>query len=402
MYQIFKMQNEIQPYAWGSHTAIAELLGQSAPSHKPQAELWMGAHPKAPSKIWYQGRWQALNSLIDQNPSEILGSKVVARFGKQLPYLFKILAAGQPLSIQAHPDKKQAGLGFDRENREGISLSAPHRNYKDRQHKPECICALTPFRALCGFRRLPDMMSLLGAIWPMQYSESLSILTRSLGEKGLRGFLKHLLTLPPKLRIDLVSHTVDQARSMRSKHSAFDWIVRLNEQYPNDIGVLSPILLNLIRLKTGEAIFLPAGQLHAYLDGLGIELMANSDNVLRCGLTPKHVDVPELLKVLKFRPLSSKVLGPQETHYGEHTYPSKAEEFVLSAIQISELHPFRSSKRCQTPEILFCTKGSAIVGWKNGQKEVRVGQGESVFVPAVIDEYTLNGQAILYKAAVNL
>lgn len=402
MRQIFKMQNEIQPYAWGSYTAMAELLGHPAPSDKPQAELWMGAHPKAPSRIRIQQRWQPLNSLIQQNPGDILGTEVLDRFGKQLPYLFKVLAAGQPLSIQAHPDKNQARLGFERENKEGISLTAPHRNYKDRQHKPECICALTSFWALCGFRHLPDMMSLLGRIWPMQHSESLGILARSGGQNGLRGFFKYLMTMPPKVRLDLVSHAVDRARSMRSKDHVFEWIVRLNEHYPNDIGVLSPILLNLIHLKSGEAIFLPARLLHAYLEGMGIELMANSDNVLRGGLTPKHVDVPELLNVLDFRPFSPELLTPGETIHGENCYPSDAEEFRLSVVRITSSQPYQSRERCPSPEILLCTRGSGMILWQNGQKKMPFDRGESVFVPAVLDTYTLNGRATVYKAAVNL
>ena len=279
----FRMKNTVQAYAWGSRTAIPELLGKHSPSTKPQAELWIGAHPKAPSLLWHQGRWQALDQLISQYPEEFLGRSVASRFGPRLPFLLKVLAADQPLSIQAHPDTIQAKAGFRRENEAGIELTVDHRNYKDPQHKPECMCALAPFTGLCGFRSLSNMMSLMGSVWPINDNALLTTLTK----KGIKSFFKSVMTLPTKKRLGLISQTVLQAESMIDINPAFPWMVRLNRLFPGDIGVLAPLYLNIVELQPGEAIFLPAGQLHAYLNGVGIEIMANSDNVLRGGLTPQ-------------------------------------------------------------------------------------------------------------------
>ncbi len=398
MKQICLMKNTIQPYAWGSHTAIADLLGAPSPSRRPQAEMWMGAHPQAPSQIWFQGRWQALDLLIEQYPAELLGPKVRARFGKRMPFLFKVLAADQPLSIQAHPDIAQAQAGFRRENESGISLEAPHRNYKDDQHKPECLCALTPFWGLCGFRSIPEIMSLLGPLWPAEYNTALTILTKD----GIKPFFRYIMTLKLKPRVALVDQVIQNSDKIKHHKDVSVWIHRLAEIYKSDIGVLSPILLNLVELAPGQAIFLPAGQLHAYLDGVGIELMANSDNVLRGGLTPKHVDVPELLNVLDFSPSRPKILDGGAPDRTEHSYPSEAGEFILSLIQISEGRSFSSKGTTDVPEVALCTQGEAVIHWQNGTQRLDLPKGHSAFVPASVKHYTISGNATLYRASVNL
>ena len=392
----FKMKNTIQTYAWGSHTAVTDLFGIPNPSAKPQAELWMGAHPKAPSMIWLQGRWQALDLLISQYFETFLGKTVANRFGPQLPFLLKILAAEQPLSIQAHPDKIQAAAGFRRENKAEIDLTAPHRNYKDPQHKPECLCALTPFTGLCGFRSLSNMMPLMGKIWPTQYNNLLTSLTKD----GMKSFFKRLMTLPVKKRLDLVAQNVHQAHSAVEENAAFSWMVRLNAMFPGDIGVLAPLFLNLVELQPGEAIFLPARQLHAYLNGVGIEIMANSDNVLRGGLTHKHVDVPELIRVLDFEPHTPEILMATERDSIENAYPSSAEEFVLSVLQISSDrdYAFNSESIC----ILFCTRGSAVLSCRKDESIIPIQRGESVLIPAALSGWSISGRATLYMASVNM
>ena len=157
------LKNTVQDYAWGSLTAIPELLGQPA-TGSPQAELWMGAHPKAPSQVYHDGKWESLLQVIEAHPADVLGKEAAEKFGGKLPYLFKVLAAAKPLSIQAHPNSHQAKEGFARENRLGISLMASNRNYKDDNHKPECICALTRFWGMNGFRRIPEITKYLGSL----------------------------------------------------------------------------------------------------------------------------------------------------------------------------------------------------------------------------------------------
>jgi mannose-6-phosphate isomerase len=402
MKQIFPMQNPIQNYAWGSHTAIARLVGAAAPTEKPQAEMWMGAHPKAPSRVWYQERWQRLDKLIASHPLEMLGARVMEKFGQRLPFLFKVLAAGQPLSIQAHPDSRQAREGFERENRAGIALDAPHRNYKDDQHKPECICALTPFWGMCGFRPAAEIKELALPVWPAGQRAGLELLVKDPEAEGIREFFNFLMGMDPPTRSALVDHVAGRAAAGEDKGAAYEWILRLNAQYPRDIGVLAPLLLNTIQLQPGQALLLPAGQLHAYLEGLGMELMANSDNVLRGGLTPKHVDVPELLSVLDFEPYRVEILQPRDSSPAENIYTSPVEEFVLSVVCASAGDSLRCTDRPPGPQILFCLQGAAEIQWFQSTSWMTVDKGQAVFIPHGVREYTLRGQAKFYKAAVNL
>lgn len=397
---ILKMQNTVQHYAWGSHTAIAEMMGRDAPSAHPDAEVWMGAHPKAPSNVWYGQRWQPLDQLIAQYPDEMLGPEVAKHFNNQLPYLFKLLAAGEPLSIQAHPDKKQAREGYRLENLKGIALDSPLRNYKDSHHKPECMCALTTFWGLCGFRSLAQMTALIGPVWPAKFDYLLKSMEQSFNSSGLKRFFEALMRLEPPRREQLVTPIVDRALMQKDKEPAYQWILRLKQKYPGDIGVLSPLLLNVIKMEPGQAVYLPARQLHAYLEGFGIELMANSDNVLRGGLTPKHMDVAELIKILDFEPRIPKLLQPPGKMETEFSYEIPAEEFSLSAIQPAAQKPYTSQASAGRPEIIICIDGQATICWAKAGGHIKMEQGQSVFVPAAIGGYTIQGRARLYKATV--
>ena len=396
-----KMKNAIQPYAWGSMTAIAELLGQPSPSNQPEAELWMGAHPKAPSQVWYQGRWQSLHEMIRQEPLSFLGETAIRHFGPQLPFLLKVLAVEQPLSIQAHPDKAMAQKGFARENDQGISLRAPQRNYRDDQHKPECVCALTPFTALCGFRAAEEIYGLLNAIWPVQRRHELDLLSGGEEDEALKSFFNHVMRLPKESRKELIDHLVEATMHAEQSESAHDWMVRLNNTYPGDIGVLSPCILHLVTLDPGQALFLPSGKLHAYLHGVAIEVMANSDNVLRGGLTPKHVDIDELLNVLTFDAPALEILEPASICPASRRYPSQADEFELEAISTEVSAGYDSGERLNSPEILLCIDGEAEIAWGDGGSNMALTKGESIIVPADADRYTLDGRAEMYKAGIN-
>ncbi len=278
------LKNKIQEYDWGSYTAISELLGKLSHSDTPQAELWMGAHPKASSMVEENGEWFPLNELIGKYPEYILGKTAAKKFDNRLPYLFKVLAAVKPLSIQTHPNRLQAKEGSEKENKLGIPLNAPDRNYKDNNHKPECICAVTHFWGLNGFRKIPDILLLSEKISLKGLEKELHKIENNPNPQGLRIFFKSVMTLPSEKKKEIISYAAEQAEKF-SDNPVFEWIIRLYHEYPSDIGVLSPLWLNLICLKPGEAMFLPPGSLHSYLDGVGIELMANSDNVLRGGLT---------------------------------------------------------------------------------------------------------------------
>jgi len=393
------LKNSIQEYAWGSYTAIPELLGNDSPANTPQAELWMGAHPKAPSKVKCNGKWRSLLELIDKNSQDILGEKVAQKFKNRLPYLFKVLAAAKPLSIQAHPSLGQAGEGFERESRLGIPLDAPNRNYKDDNHKPECICALSAFWALNGFRKIPDMISLMDKICPQGLKKEFDLFRHQPDSRGLKEFFKAMLTTDRTIQKQIINDAVKNAAQVKDKDKAYQWMIDLHEQYPADIGVFSPIILNLIRLEPGQAMFIPAGTLHAYLDGVGIELMANSDNVLRGGLTPKHVDVKELLNVLNFEEREINILKMEKINSCEHRYESHAQEFSLSVIAVkTDAGYFSLDKRCV--EILLCTDGNAVVTDLAGNNSVAISKGMSILIPAVLEKYSIKGNAVFYKAAV--
>jgi mannose-6-phosphate isomerase len=400
MQPISLLKNTIQPYLWGSLTAIPELLGTPSPAAEPQAELWMGAHAKAPSRVVDEtGTAVPLNQVIASAPRQILGMEVARCFHNQLPYLFKVLAAGQPLSVQAHPDQTQARKGFEQENAKNIPLDAPHRNYKDPNHKPECLCALTPFWALCGFRPIPDMLRLFNIITPDGLEPLIAGLSHTPNSTGLKYFYEGLLALPEDQQAVIIHSAVSNAQKVAKRDPAFEWMVKLHEDYPQDMGILAPLLLNLVRLEPGQALYLGARELHAYLEGLGIELMANSDNVLRGGLTPKHVDVPELLKTLVFREKHLDILQPTPVRQNEALYVTPAAEFALSVITLTDNRTYTSPPD-RSVEILLCTNGGGICADIRGDGHLEFKKGDSLFIPAAVGQYTITGNATLYKAAV--
>ncbi len=359
----------------------------------------MGAHPKAPSQVLSDGIWRSLPEVIQESPAETLGQEVAARFSNKLPFLFKVLAAARPLSIQAHPNKEQAEQGFARENELGVPLDAPQRNYRDDNHKPEIICALTPFCALNGFRKLEEALRLLEKIRVPGLAEIVSFLRSHPNRDGLKKFFNHLMTTDRGKQRKIVEQAVNSAEQQTNEEPVWTWMIKLNEEYPGDMGVLSPLFLNLVRLKPQQAMYLPAGELHGYLEGVGIELMANSDNVLRGGLTPKHIDVQELLTVLNFTDGDLNILGPENLAFGEAIYSTEAEEFVLSVMRLNKGAPF-SSLRNRSVEIMICTEGEVSVTDLSAGDITNLTRGISIIVPAAVEQYRIEGEATLYKATV--
>jgi mannose-6-phosphate isomerase len=397
------MVNPVMPYAWGSMTFIRELLEAEDNNSAPQAELWIGAHPKASSQILNGDTLMDLHYIIAEDPNDFLGSSTAMTYNDQLPFLLKVLAAEKPLSIQVHPNKKQARDGFARENRLGIALDADKRNYKDAFHKPELLVALTEFHALCGFRDYQEMAHLLRKYLSHFNLDELSSFVHSPHYDTFKKMYKTLLQSDLNMRQELLTHYI------RHVHSAIpadpqeqlinEWSVKLHEQYPGDIGVISPLLLNIVVLKPLEGLFIEAGVMHSYLHGAGIEIMANSDNVLRGGLTPKHVDTDELLSILDFTPSNVKPLKPEKASKVEKIYPAGAEEFVLSVIrhgktECSEYSPSGS------PEILFCYEGSFEV--VNCSQILTLERGQSLFVPYEVEGFSLSGKGTIFRARCNV
>ncbi|EOY5421037.1 mannose-6-phosphate isomerase [Cronobacter dublinensis] len=378
-----KLINSVQNYAWGSKTALTELYGVENPNGLPMAELWMGAHPKSSSQVQdAQGNTRALREVIDGDKTALLGAQVAERFG-ELPFLFKVLCADQPLSIQVHPNKQASEEGFARENAAGIPLDAAERNYKDPNHKPELVFALTPFLAMNAFREFSEIVSLLQPV------------------AGAHTAIAHFLAAPDADRLrDLFAGLLNMQGEEKSRALAvlkatvesqqgepWDTIRFIAQFYPDDSGLFSPLLLNVVKLNPGEAMFLFAETPHAYLQGVALEVMANSDNVLRAGLTPKYIDIPELVANVKFvaKPAAQLLTEPAKNGAALE-FPIPVEDFAFS---LHGLGTQPASLAQTSAAILFCVEGEAVLS--KGDQRLTLKPGESAFVAANESPVSVSG-----------
>jgi mannose-6-phosphate isomerase len=390
---MWQLQTSVRHYPWGSRTVIPDLLGEPSPADEPYAELWVGAHPDEPSVL---SDGTPLDKAIERRPAEMLGGEVRARFGDRLPFLMKVLAAERPLSLQAHPTIEQAQAGFAAEERAGIPRDDPKRTFKDPCHKPELLLALTEFEALCGFRPVEESLHCLAKLQVPELKPTIAALARG----GLRAAIPQLLALTPELREELVVAVASAAARFVSAHdpefiNTYRWAASLAETYPGDPGVVISLMCNHLRLAPGEAIFLPAGNLHAYLSGAGVEVMASSDNVLRGGLTGKYVDLAALIEVLDFTDGRVPILHP-ELGPGGLRFPVPIEDFDLTRVQLGT---HVGSLTTSGPQILLCTEGRAVLTSPEGA--LTLAKGAAAFVPAGA-EVTASGPAVLYRATTNL
>lgn len=386
---VLPLECDIQHYAWGQSATISNLIG-AEPDGRPEAELWMGAHPKAPSRL-ADGR--TLLEAIGADPVGMLGRASNDRFG-QLPFLFKVLAAEVPLSIQAHPSLEHAAAGFANENDAGIALDSPVRTYRDPNHKPEMICALTPFEAKCGFRPVAATRRLFDALGRQELDPVRALLASAADEaECLRSVLEFLLGSAPQAARTMAQATAQSAAQLGDgRHSILAEFgpdlaacARVAEAFPADIGGVVALLLNHVVLAPGEALFLGSGNLHAYLHGVGVELMANSDNVVRGGLTPKHIDVDELLAVVDCQPIDVPIQTPAGP---VHTYDSPVPEFALTRYCGAEsVHPITG------PAIVLATEGAMVLDGEPAPV------GRAYFVPAS-ELAMLSGDGLAWVAGV--
>jgi mannose-6-phosphate isomerase len=388
-----RLINQVRPYAWGARGAIPRLLGVE-PDGRPQAELWLGAHPGAPSTVVTDTGPTPFEDVIAAAPRDVLGGPTIARFGPRLPFLLKVLAAEEPLSLQVHPDADRARAGFAAEEAAGIPVDAPHRNYRDPQAKPELVLALEPFEALCGFRHpaaaRADLDGLTGAL--------AGILRRDLAgpdtHRALRAALTRLLTLDtadrPRLLADFVA---EWRRSGCGPHHAT--VLELAERYPGDPGAVAALLLNRVTLRPGEALFLPAGNMHAYLRGTAVEVMASSDNVLRAGLTGKHVDTEELLHVVDFSVLPIPYTDAVPVD-GRREFRPGVPDFALATLGPGAIDAHLPGG---APSVVLALDGGADLKAERGDK-LTLARGESVFVPAATGRVDVLGDGHLVAATV--
>ncbi|MBL7791640.1 MAG: mannose-6-phosphate isomerase, class I [Saprospiraceae bacterium] len=377
---VHRLHGEAQHYAWGGYEFIPALMRLDNAAQQPFAEWWMGDHPLAPSFVWVGGQWEELGALIRRDPQYWLGPDALAQFGERLPFLLKILDVRSMLSIQAHPTKAAAEAGFARENALGIPLDAPHRTYRDDNHKPEIMAALTPFWLLHGFRRPAD----IAVLWAER--PGLSELYAQLPHHDLKAMYKTLLEMPQE-EVDrwlqpLAQQLLPELQAHRLYKDEPDyWAALAFETYTRDghydRGVFSVYLLNLVRLNPGEAIFQAAGVPHAYLEGVNVELMANSDNVFRGGLTPKHINVGELMANLSFDPVQPFIIQASSPE-GLEVFPAPIPDFELCRLALAPEISYEWRPR-RGPAIGLVLEGELTLSDAAGEGVFR--RGESFIAP---------------------
>ncbi|MGP3937718.1 mannose-6-phosphate isomerase, class I [Nonomuraea sp. KM88] len=385
-----RLATTIRPYDWGSVTALPELFG-TEPTGRPQAELWMGAHPGAPSTV----DGIPLNDLIAREPAATLGERSTARFGPALPYLLKVLAIERPLSLQVHPTTAQAEAGFADENARGVPLDDATRTYKDASHKPEMVCAITPFHGLCGFRDPASTADLLDRLRLPDLRPWIGTLRSGEPETALRTVFAQMLDDASRpLRAQVERALLDLGPGSGTGTGGGDDLAPyagIARACPGDPGIVAALLLHHVDLLPGQALYLGAGVPHAYLGGIGVEIMANSDNVLRCGLTTKHVDVPELMRVVDFTPAAPHVVPPGHDTAGEHRYRPPAPEFALTRYDLTgqAAHTLPGG----VPRMVLCVDGESRLG-----EGLTLRPGQSAFVPAAAPPVRLSGKGTVYGA----
>jgi mannose-6-phosphate isomerase len=391
---IFKLSNVIQDYPWGSKTEITDLFAIPNPNHQHQAEIWMGAHANGCSKVADSG--VLLSDVINNDPKATLGEYTQQRFGN-LPYLFKVLSAEKPLSIQVHPKLSQAREGFARENEQGIPVNAANRNYRDDNHKPELVYALTFYQAMNGFRPIEEIIALFNEAKIATLSAELNALIATPNEIGLQTFFTAVMNLNGERKqsalIELQLSNERKAQTALARE-AFTLIVAFRKEYADDIGLFSPLMLNVVELAPGEAMFLHAETPHAYVKGTGLEIMGNSDNVLRAGLTPKYIDVPELIANTRFSSIPSEEIKLAPVQMGNKSgYPIPVDDF---GFQIITSNDCQKEQFVRSAEILFCIKG--IVTVASQKDNVVLKAGESLFVCNSALSYKYQGDAVFARA----
>jgi len=403
-----EISGRIKSYDWGSLTAIANLTGRNLDDvDKPEAELWLGAHMHGSATL---SNGIELRTAIDRDPQSYLGQFCRSKFGDGLPFLLKFLAASKPLSIQAHPNRKQAIEGFSRENRIGVPIDSPQRNYKDCSHKPELVVAVSDFEALAGFREPTSILRCLDALGYSTRSD----LYAWCQAQNLKNYYGQLLDLDEPALADLVQDLIRRCHSYLKSSRAKDEfvresrnIIRINKTNPNDKGVLAALVMNHVTLKPGQGLYIGPGILHAYLQGTAVEVMATSDNVLRGGLTSKHVDNQELMRIGRFEHTQPILVQPRPVVNDARTqgfceYQTPVDDFHLRYAKFagSSSRKEAAISFSQGPQIVFCVEGAVQISSRTGSEPLSLNQGQAAWVPPGHDftARSQTGPASIYVA----
>lgn len=392
------LHGAVQHYAWGTTDAIPELLGVAADG-RPFAEYWLGSHPSAPSTV-ANGK---LDAVVHEHP-DVVGEASREAFGDQLPYLMKVLSARHPLSLQVHPSRDQAREGFARENAAGIALDAPERTYRDDWPKPELIIALEEFQTLSGFRDPQRTAALFGGLGVAdQLASVIGPLTGRKGPAALAEVFLDVLSIDgERARLsELVCAAAMQKKEAPGELGEFArTVLELDEVFPTDPGILAALLMNRLVLQPGDACFVPAGHMHAHLRGTGIEVMANSDNVIRGGLTSKHVDVGELIKVVDFAPSAPEITHPETVSEGVERYVTPCQEFdVWRVTARPDGEPVKLPGRGSARIVLVVSGAGVLTG---AEDRLELGRGQSAFLEAGEGSVALGGDAVAFVTASGL
>ncbi|MCF7941765.1 MAG: mannose-6-phosphate isomerase, class I [Spirochaetia bacterium] len=397
--KIQRLQPCIQEYAWGDSSWLQAFTGHEESIGKdPWAELWLGTHPKGMSEVLIEeGPQVPLAAYIANDPAGVLGC------GRSLPLLFKILAVSKPLSIQCHPTKEQAEEGFARESAQHIPLTADERNYKDDNHKPEILCAVTPFTAMCGFRSPQEIRELFVEHLPRFYDRFLrGILEgQEIAESAVyAALLKLVIQSERGNRQEMLVLLEQELSGIQGDSLELKLVRRFFSQYPGDLSVLAPLYLNVLTLQPGEALYQPAGELHAYVEGIGVELMASSDNVLRGGLTPKHIDAQELQRIIRFEHSDKQKTLAVRDDLGRWVYPSPSREFQLSRID-SGRYEVHDRTRI---ELMIQLEGASVITCDDEDHDQPIeffaAQGVTFMIPASVEGYTIVCDGTIYAASI--
>ena len=395
-YGVHKLIGSVQHYSWGGTKFLPQLLTIENPNHAPFAEYWLGVHAGGPASVEVNQQAVLLSDIIASDPVAALSAPVYEQFGG-LPYLFKVLDVKDMLSIQVHPTKEYAKVAFEKEEAAGVALDAPNRNYKDQNHKPEIMLAMSEFWMLHGFKSEVKILETL------ENSAEFQVLAPLYKSEGLAGLYTFLMEMEQAQVDSLLGPVIKRALRNKQdgkidKTSPEWWVAKLYENsngiYPIDKGVFSLYLFNIVCIMPGQGIFQDAGVPHAYLEGQNVELMANSDNVLRGGLTPKHIDVPELIKNIKFEYIEPVIIEGTKPCMGESVYPAPTQDFGIASIRLDGSNGY--SHEAHSLEIFLVVEGGCVV---NNQMSIKTGEAFVVFPGNKLNIHA-SGKSLIYRAFV--
>jgi len=398
MQKLFPVTGIYKHYHWGSQNGLCEIIGIENQSEKPIAEIWYGAHPSSPSQVLTETGEVSMGEVFGRHPEIFSSHGSEKKSPAHLPVMMKFLSAAAPLSLQVHPDKSFAEKGYDKENQSNIAIDAPERNYRDRSSKPESLLALSDFYALRGFHTYPEIISNLEKFCPVSLKKDIEKFSVNQTEEGLKTLLVRLLDPRTDDRHEIITEALSNGEKYTETDPAAQWITKLHRFYPEDTALLAPAFLNLIHLKPGDAFSISPGIMHCYLQGTGIEIMTLSDNVLRGGLTSKHRDLDELLKITDFTPTAKRYFST-DTGYVQTELPAETGDYRAEKIAFESVQGRILLKANRGPSMFLAVKGACTIRTLQGESR-EMKPGDCILTGSNLGFVTLEGSATLVMTTV--